>query len=240
MLRPLLILLTLLAPPLASAEPRNLHPDLQLEGLTPRVTLHRSWLTVTGFGRVECNGLVYHHNGEALVIDSPGSAELARILLADLASQGLTVKGFVVGHTHQDSMGGLEVFQELDIPTYASFRCQDLAASQGKPVPDTGFDHRLRLRVGGEPVELFYPGPGHAPDNSVTYLPSEKILFGGCLIKALEAGPGNLEDADTAAWPKTVDTVSRTFPEATLVVPGHGPSGDRSLLEYTREMFAQP
>jgi hypothetical protein len=49
----------------ATADIVKLDPDLELEELRPGLFLHRSWLTVEGFGRVECNGLVYINSGEA-------------------------------------------------------------------------------------------------------------------------------------------------------------------------------
>ncbi|MGE0492978.1 MAG: MBL fold metallo-hydrolase [Vulcanimicrobiota bacterium] len=83
-------------------------------------------------------------------------------------------------------------------------------------------------------------GRGHSFDNVVTYLPAEKVLFGGCLLKARGAGKGNLADADVAAWPTTVAAVRQAFAEAEFVVPGHGRWGGPELLDYTIEMFSQP
>ena len=71
----------------------------------------------------------------------------------------------------------------------------------------------------------------------MTYLPSEKILFGGCLVKAESAGKGNLEDADVSAWSQTATKVYEAFPNAEIVVPGHGDAGGRGLLLHTSEMF---
>ena len=36
-------------------------------------------------------------------------------------------------------------------------------------------------------MEVFYPGPGHAPDNVVVWVGRERLLFGGCLLKDEEA-----------------------------------------------------
>ena len=232
----LLFLLTLVP---VQAEPITLDKNLEMELLRPGVWLHRSWMEVEGFGRVECNGLVFVNEGEALVIDTPGSLELTEALLKWLESQQLQVKGLVVGHTHADAMGGLEVFQARGLPSYSSTLSRDLARRQSKPVPAIGFDSQIRIGLGKAEVVAAYLGAGHTKDNIVTYLPQEKVLFGGCLVKALEAGKGNLEDADLSAWSSTIQKVAETFPEAELIVPGHGKVGDRWLLEYTFEMFAE-
>ncbi len=82
-------------------------------------------------------------------------------------------------------------------------------------------------------------GAGHTLDNIVTYLPSEKTLFGGCLVKAKGSGKGNLADADVSAWSGTVSRVRDAFPEVEVIVPGHGECGGLDLLRYTVEMFQQ-
>ena len=39
------------------------------------------------------------------------------------------------------------------------------------------------------------------------YFPSENIMFGGCLIKEIDAGKGYLGDANIANWSMTVEKV---------------------------------
>ena len=72
---------------------------------------------------------------------------------------------------------------------------------------------------------------------SFANIPSQKVLFGGCLVKELEASKGNLADADTLAWSNTIQNLKVKFPEAQIIVPGHGKFGDRSLLDYTEKLF---
>jgi metallo-beta-lactamase class B len=64
-------------------------------------------------------------------------------------------------------------------------------------------------------------------------------LFGGCLIKSVGAGKGNLADAHVEAWPASVEKVKSAYPNAKVVVPGHGKHSDRQLLEYTIQLFKQ-
>lgn len=71
--------------------------------------------------------------------------------------------------------------------------------------------------------EVFFPGPGHAPNNVVLWFPDQQILFGGCLIKSASADSlGFTGDADLRAWPEAVRRVAARYRPA-LVVPGHGP-----------------
>lgn len=234
MLLRLFLLLSLLT---SACVAQALDQDLELEQLAPGVMLHRSWMEIEGFGRVESNGLIYSDNGECVVIDTPGTPELCERLLEWTERQGFTTKALIVGHTHQDSMGGSEVFQARGIPVFSSRATQSLALEEGKPLPDVGYESSIKLRVGDSFVLCYYPGPGHTLDNAVVYLPKEKILFGGCLLKALGAGKGNLADARVSLWPTTVRNVAEKFSDLEIVVPGHGKIGDRQLLEYTIEMF---
>ena len=223
---------------IAAAEVTKLDPDLELEELRPGLFLHRSGLTVEGFGRVECNDRVYINSGEAVVIDTPGSAHLSSVLLDWLEEKELHIQALFVGHTHEDSMGGMEVFHERGILTASSTVCRSLAKEQGKPVSRLGFDGELSIPVGDSYAVAAYFGPGHTQDNAIVYLPNVKVLFGGCLIKADGAGRGNTADADLERWSQTVQKVADAFPEAETIVPGHGKPGGRELLQYTIDMFA--
>ena len=95
----------------------------------------------------------------------------------------------------------------------------------------------LTLRIGAESVEVFFPGASHTADNVVVYFRNKRILFGGCMVKALAARtPGFAGDADMAAWPVSVQKVLDRFPNARLVVPGHGTPGDLALLPHTIQL----
>ncbi|WP_452222165.1 alpha/beta hydrolase [Lacinutrix salivirga] len=74
-------------------------------------------------------------------------------------------------------------------------------------------------------------------DNIVGYVPSEKVLFGCCLVKSLNASEGNLSDSSIEDWSKTVEKLKNEFSEIENVVPGHGKSGGTELLDYTINQF---
>jgi glyoxylase-like metal-dependent hydrolase (beta-lactamase superfamily II) len=98
----------------------------------------------------------------------------------------------------------------------------------------------LTLKVGPETVEVHFPGPSHTVDNVVVYFPSRRLLFGGCMVKALASRtPGFTGDADMRAWPVSVREVLARYPDARVVVPGHGRWGDLSLLRHTIELLEE-
>jgi glyoxylase-like metal-dependent hydrolase (beta-lactamase superfamily II) len=95
----------------------------------------------------------------------------------------------------------------------------------------------LSFGIGQESVEVHFPGPSHTRDNVVVYFKNRGILYGGCMIKARNArNLGFLGDADVAAWPKSARKVLKRYPDARIVVPGHGTWGDLELVRHTIEL----
>jgi metallo-beta-lactamase class B len=146
-------------------------------------------------------------------------------------------KAVICTHFHVDCVGGLPAFHSKNIPSFAEKRTVELAKANGFHVPNHIFTDSLILSVGNRKVFATFFGEGHTVDNIVGYYPEDRVMFGGCLIKALGAGQGNLEDANVNAWSRTVEKVSKRFPGVQIVIPGHGKYGDRALLDYTVKMF---
>lgn len=184
--------------------------------------------------------MIVARQGEAIILDTPvddaSSEELIRWVETRLA---VKIKGVVITHFHNDCLGGLAVFHERNIPSYANERTLALTREKKLISPLQGFSREMELVVGRSKLELYYPGEGHTTDNIIGYFSDDQTLFGGCLIKSLDAGKGNLEDANVSAWSNTVREVLRRFPDVKIVIPGHGEYGDRELLHYTIRKFEE-
>lgn len=97
----------------------------------------------------------------------------------------------------------------------------------------------LELTFEHETVHIFYPGPGHTEDNLAVYLPSENILFGGCLIKSLEhLNLGNLSDGNIDHYQNSTENMYNQFQihDDLLVIPGHGKPGGIELISHTLQL----
>lgn len=214
---------------------------LQIQQISPNTFVHISYLNTEDFGKVDCNGMIVISEGEALVFDTPASEEASVELINWLENEkGIEIKGVVATHFHWDCVGGLDEFHAQGIPSYASDKTIAFAKAAGNPVPENGFEGQLTLKVGAIQVENRFFGEGHTRDNFVSYVPSDQVLFGGCLVKSLAAGKGNLEDANVNAWPATMDSILKNLQDIAVVIPGHGAIGDRELLAFTRALFAKP
>ncbi len=186
-----------------------------------------------------CNGLVYVDGKEAAIISTPTSdtatKELVQWINTKLKAQ---VVACIADHWHADAMEGIDVLQAKGIKIYASKKTQLTAIQKHLPIPDISFDNEKIIPVGNKTVVASYFGPTHTADGCMVWLPDEKILFGGCAMKSLGATPGNLGDAHLTEWSTSIEKVKAAYPDAKIVVPGHGKHGDTSLITYTINMFA--
>ncbi|RTQ50899.1 subclass B1 metallo-beta-lactamase [Hymenobacter gummosus] len=214
---------------------------LTITQVSPNAFVHTSFLQTDSFGKVACNGLIVRSRREAVIFDTPATESDSRELLAWLRKElRCRVKAVIPTHFHEDCVGGLPEFRRQRIPSYASQQTIAYAQQRRAPVPERAFTDSLTLRVGTTKVQATFFGEGHTRDNVVGYFPAEQVMFGGCLIKELNAPKGNLADANVQAWPATVQRVRQQYPRVQVVVPGHGQVGGQSLLDYTIQLFQQP
>lgn len=212
--------------------------DIVLVKLSDRAYVHISQAEIPPFGRVSSNGLVFINGKEAFLFDTPLTEEETQTL-ADWLKNTLQVEvvGFVPNHWHIDCMGGLAYLQQQHIPSWANQITIDSAKVKGLPVPDHGFTDSLQLKLGDKAIDCYYLGPAHTTDNIVVWIPSEKILFAGCMVKSRNArNLGNTVDGDLKAYPATIKKIMDKFPEVRVVVPGHGPFGGPELLRHTYQL----
>jgi metallo-beta-lactamase class B len=124
----------------------------------------------------------------------------------------------------------------LEKSVKVSQECLESYKTQRFKAPNHLFeiDEGLKLNLGKEFVEVYFPGESHSIDNLVVYFHNRKILFGGCMVKSLESkNLGFTGDANMEEWPKSVEKVLKRYKDARIVVPGHGNWGDTKLLMHT-------
>lgn len=112
---------------------------------------------------------------EAIVFDTPTddktSLELIDWVENELGSQ---IKAIIPTHFHQDCLAGLEAFHQRGISSYASNLTIGLAKTNGKTVPEHGFDSLLILEIGSKKVHAEFLGEGHTLDNVIGYFRRKK------------------------------------------------------------------
>lgn len=211
---------------LAKEGMERLAPDFWVAQLAEGIWITSFTALIGGWVWYPANGLIVADGDRSILVDPGWSRPQGHILL-DFARDRLKrpARSSVVTHFHTDRTGGIAALRRAGIPAFAAPLSVDLAQRYGAPVPDPvpGFRNRL-ARVG--PLEIFFPGAGHSPDNVVVWHEASRTLFGGCLLKAVTAGDiGKVEDADLAAYGQTLRRLAKRYPRPSHVVPGHGALG---------------
>jgi metallo-beta-lactamase class B len=212
--------------------------DITLEPIAPGVWVYTTYFDVPNSGRVGANGLVVVNDREAVLINLPWTDEQTAALF-DWIEEHLsaTVKTVVPTHFHQDCMGGLGEAHRRGAASYGLDKTIEFARRDHLPVPQCPFQFRTMIRCGKAIILVTYLGSGHTTDNVVAWLPKQGILFGGCLIKSLDAQSlGNTSDGDLVAYPATLKKVKAAYPNAKIVIPGHGDWGGLGLIDHTLKL----
>lgn len=212
--------------------------DLRIIQIAENSFQHISFLKTNDFGNVPCNGLIVRNGDEAIVFDTPTNVNSSEALIK-WVNETLTCKinAIIPTHFHNDCLAGLNAFHENNIPSYAHFKTIELAKENDFIAPKNSFSDSLSLRVGDATITAKFFGEGHTQDNIIGYFPHDSVMFGGCLIKELNASKGYLGDASVAEWSGTVEKVKQAYPHVKLIVPGHGKPGNIQLLDYTIDLF---
>ena len=210
---------------------------LSIYQLSKHTYQHTSYLDAKQFGIVPCNGMIVTNKKEAVVFDTP-IGDIPSSELIDWITKTLKCKIIAVipTHYHFDNLGGLNEFHKQGIVSYANKKTIEMA-NEYLPIPQNSFDNYMELKVGDKEVYIEFLGEGHTPDNVIGYFPYEDIMFGGCLIKNLGDGEGNIEEANVEEWSETVRKIKMKYPDVKKILTGHGKTGGIELLDYTINMF---
>ena len=214
--------------------------NLIIKRLSNHIYEHVSFLNTDDFGKVACNGMLVVNENKGIVFDTPtdnkSSLELINFATKKLKSEIVAV---IPTHFHKDCVGGVEEFEKYNIPIYATKQTIELLKENGQNFSKLirEFDNSLTLNIGDKKIYAEYFGEGHTKDNIIGYFPEDNALFGGCLIKKVGASKGYLGDANTNEWSGTVSKIKIKYPEAKIIIPGHGKWGGTELLDYTIKLF---
>jgi metallo-beta-lactamase class B VIM len=215
--------------------------DIELHEVRDGVWVHTSYYTYPGGARFPSNGLLIQEGDSLLLVDTAWGERLSVGLLDTIEREvGLPVYRAIITHSHYDRLAGADVLEERGIDVLAHPLSQKQAMELGTPVPD---DTLRGLGAVGNSVpvgsvEVLYPGPGHAPDNLMVWVPDRRVLFGGCAVRsAASTSLGNTAHADLASWPEAIRLAQTRYPAAEMVVPGHGAVGGPELLRHTLDLF---
>ncbi len=203
------------------------------------------------FAYIQPDGSWYINNtgfvtGSASVIsiDACSTEQRTRALLDRIASvSSAPVTTLVNTHHHGDHTYGNSLFGAVTIVAHENCRTELIAAgppaNRGiwEPVdwgevtlapPTLTFSDRVRLWSGDRPVEVSFVGQtAHTTNDSLVWLPEQRVLFCGDLL--FNGGTPFLLMGSVLGAIDVLTTVVAPIPAA-VIVPGHGPLCDHSLI----------
>ncbi len=93
--------------------------------------------------------------------------------------------------------------------------------------PFVVLDEYLAITEGSSEARILFMGPGHSDNDTVLFLPADKVLFCGSLLFN-DAIP-SVQDAKMLQWMDVLHEILEF--DADRFIPGHGPPGDRQDVE---------
>lgn len=219
----------------------HISDDIDIVKISDNVFMHVSYKLSEKWGRVSANGLLYIDKKKAFILDTPWNNEQTETLIKWIEDSLKTkVVGFVPNHWHEDCMGGLVFIKSKKIKSYANQMTIETAKEKELPSPEFGFIDSLHLRLGKKEIYCYYLGAAHSLDNIVIWLPKEQVLFAGCVLKGMDYKDiGFTGDGDINEYPNTLRKVLAKFPNAKIVIPGHGQYGGIELIHHNLKLLNQ-
>ncbi len=207
-------------------------------------------------------------NNKGVLIDTPNETTGTKSLLdwINMKFGNLELIAINTGF-HNDNLGGNEYLRSKGIKIYGSELTARLIEEKADELKDLMLDYTskqedekyyeafknvnfipptdtfeikngLKLTIGEETFDIYFPGESHTIDNVVVYMTNRKILFGGCMVLSMgHKRPGYIVDANMIEWPKSVEIIKEKYKDAKIVIPGHGDRADTKLLSHTIDIL---
>lgn len=236
----LLIIILLSSCYLSFSQSIKINDSLEIKKISNNIYLHISTTEIKGWGSVSSNGILIVDNKKAFLVDTPSNTPLTQSLVNWISNTlNAEIVGFVPGHWHGDCVGGMEYLNQIGIKTYANHLTNNILIEKARPTAQFSFQDSINIPLNNINIKCYYLGGGHTPDNIVVWIPSEKVLFGGCMVKDCNANSlGNTADAvEPNQWKATINKLLTNFNNATLIIPGHGEIGNAELLNHTVKLI---
>jgi metallo-beta-lactamase class B len=185
------------------------------------------------------NSMYVVTEGGIIMIDTPwDSTQMGPLLDSMQARHNKKVIMCIVTHYHDDRTAGLGYLKSKGIITWSGRKTWQYAKDRGQILADRTFSSDTVFEFPGLSFETFYPGEGHTRDNIIIYFPIQKVLYGGCLVKSIQAQSlGNVADASLPMWPLSIKNVMVKYPKALFVIPGHQAWSDKAALKHTIKLI---
>lgn len=210
---------------------------LKITPLTGNFYIYTTYNTYEN-SRVPANGMYLVTNEGVVLFDTPWDATQFQPLLDSIQlkhQKNVTI--CIATHWHDDRTAGLEYYKQKGIKTYTTKLTDELSKKNNNKRAEYLISNDTTFHVGKYSFETYYPGPGHTIDNIVISFNKEEILYGGCLIKGVDAeNLGFLGDADTTAYYATLKNVQKKFPNPKYIIVSHSDWDNVNSLKHSIDL----
>jgi glyoxylase-like metal-dependent hydrolase (beta-lactamase superfamily II) len=186
-------------------------------------------------GPLQCNCTVLGNeaSGEAMVVD-PGD-NIPQIL-ALLRKHKLQLKQIVITHGHIDHVGGALrlkratgapiLLNQNDLPQLEMMDVQAGWLGMEPPEvapPDASAEDGMTVGIAGHAAQVIFT-PGHTQGSICLHFAPLSLLLAGDTLFAGSIGRTDLPGGDSRLILRSIHERVLTLPDATRVIPGHGPA----------------
>ena len=213
--------------------PAQSQSTIQYEEISPGLWIHES-----SFNKIKSNGLIVEHDSEVTLVDTPWDNKQTKELLSWIKTNlNKPVTHAIVTHSHDDRAGGARALTQAGI-VLLGHEQTNVIVRREQNLPIQPVVSRENPIYETQDFEIFYPGPGHTRDNVTVWFPQQSVLFGGCFLKSAQTkGMGYIKESDIIEWPKSVSKLAQRYPDAKIVIPGHGKPAGMDAIENTTQLL---
>lgn len=194
-----------------------------------------------GTKKQDANGMYVVTQAGVILFDSPWDDFPYQLLLDSIElKHHKKVVLALATHSHEDRTSGLDFYKQHGIKTYTTKLTDAISIKNERPRAEFLMDKDTVFNIGGFKFETFYGGEGHTKDNIVVWFDKQKILYGGCLVKSIDAkdleyvGEANLQE-----WPKTIKRVQEKFKKPKYIITGHHDWSNTEVLNHTLQLLEE-
>ena len=188
--------------------------------------------------RIPANGMYVITSSGVVMFDTPWDTTQFQPLLDSIKwRHHKSVIMCIATHWHSDRTEGLAYYQQQRINTYTTRLTDEYSKRNNKKRAEYLIEKDTLFKVGPYIFEVYYPGPGHTEDNIVVWFDKEKILYGGCLIKGVDAeNLGYLGDANLEEYHTTLKNVQKRYADPRYIIISHSDWNNVHSLEHSIRM----
>jgi glyoxylase-like metal-dependent hydrolase (beta-lactamase superfamily II) len=198
------------------------------------------------------NVLIVPDAGGTLIVDAERAGDVPEILAAVAKVSRAPVTRVIDTHWHMDHAGGNETLAQQGATIIAQRNVRlrrssvqympaykvTIPAGSEAALPKIVFDQRYAVKIGGETVSLRHAPAAHTDGDTIVWLERADVVhmgdvyFAGIWPFIDRASGGSIQGVIAA-----VDSVLARADGRTVVVPAHGPIGDKAALAKYRAML---